>query len=84
MAKAKTPRTLKPKAEKKVLQMPDTGNGNGHAGANHAPAELEYQIRLRAYELFEQRGYIHGYADEDWFNAEREILARNGDQKQTA
>jgi hypothetical protein len=82
MAKAKTPRTLKPKAEKKVLQMPDTGNG--HAGANHAPAELEYQIRLRAYELFEQRGYIHGCADEDWFNAEREILARHGDQKQTA
>ena len=82
MAKAKTPRTVKPKAEKKVLQMPDTGNGYG--GANHAPAELEYQIRLRAYELFEQRGYTHGYADEDWFNAEREILARNGDQKQTA
>lgn len=82
MAKAKTPRTLKPKAEKRVLQMPDAGNG--YAGANHAPAELDYQIRLRAYELFEQRGYIHGYADEDWFNAEREILARNGDQKQTA
>jgi len=82
MAKAKTPRTLKPKAEKKVLQMPDAGNG--YAGANHAPAELEYQIRLRAYELFEQRGYIHGYADEDWLNAEREILARHGDQKQTA
>jgi hypothetical protein len=82
MAKAKTPRTLKPKAEKKVLQMPDSGNG--HAGTNHAPAELEFAIRLRAYELFEQRGYIHGYADEDWFNAEREILARHSEQKQTA
>lgn len=82
MAKAKAPRTLKPKAEKKVLQMPDSGNG--HAGGNHAPAELEPQIRLRAYELFEQRGYTHGYAEQDWFNAEREVLARQSEQKQTA
>ena len=81
MAKAKTPRAVKPKAEKKVLQMPDSGNGYG---ANHAPAGLEDQIRLRAYELFEQRGYVHGYADEDWFNAEREILTRHAEQKQTA
>jgi hypothetical protein len=82
MAKAKTPRAVKPKAEKKVLQMPDTGNGYGVQ--DHAPADLEHQIRLRAYELFEQRGYINGYADEDWFNAEREILARHAEQKQTA
>lgn len=82
MAKAKTPRAVKPKAEKKVLQMPDSGNGYGIA--NHAPAGLEDQIRLRAYELFEQRGYAHGYADEDWFNAEREILTRHAEQKQTA
>jgi len=81
MAKARTPRVVKPKAEKKVLQMPDAGNG--HAVASHAPAGLEDQIRVRAYELFEQRGYIHGYADEDWFNAEREVRAR-GEQKQTA
>jgi len=82
MAKAKTPRAVKPKAEKKVLQMPDAGNG--HAVANYASADLEVQIRVRAYELFEQRGYIHGYADEDWFNAEREVLARQAEQKQTA
>lgn len=82
MAKAKTPRAVKPKAEKKVLQMPDAGNG--YAVANHDPADLEPQIRQRAYELFEQRGYTHGYAEQDWFNAEREILARHGEQKQTA
>lgn len=82
MAKARTPRAVKPKTEKKVLQMPDAGNG--HAVANHAPAGVEDQIRVRAYELFEQRGYIHGYAEQDWFNAEREIQARNGEQKQTA
>jgi hypothetical protein len=82
MAKAKAPRTVKPKAEKKVLQMPDSANGNG--SANYAPAELENQIRLRAYELFEQRGYADGQAEQDWLNAEREILARYAEQKHTA
>jgi hypothetical protein len=82
MAKARAPRAVKPKAEKKVLQMPDSGNG--YAGANHSPTELEHQIRLRAYALFEQRGYVHGYAEQDWFDAEREILARHAEQKQTA
>jgi hypothetical protein len=82
MAKVKAPRTLKPKAEKNLLQMPDAGNGNG--SANHQPGDIENQIRLRAYELFEQRGYVHGLAEQDWLDAEREILARSGEQKQTA
>jgi hypothetical protein len=85
MAKAKTPRTVKPKAEeKKVLQMPEAGNGNGNGSANHASADVEGQIRLRAYELFEQRGYVHGLAEQDWLAAEREVLARHADHKQTA
>ncbi|HEX6802930.1 MAG TPA: DUF2934 domain-containing protein [Terriglobales bacterium] len=83
MAKAKTPRTVKPKAEeKKVLQMPETGNGNG--SANHASADVEGQIRLRAYQLFEQRGYVHGLAEQDWLAAEREVLARHANHQQTA
>jgi Protein of unknown function (DUF2934) len=82
MARAKTPRTVKPKAEKKVLQMPDSINGNG--SANHTAGDIESAIRLRAYELFEQRGYAHGLAEQDWLNAEREILARHSQAKQTA
>ena len=34
------------------------------------------QIRIRAYELFEQRGRLHGFDQEDWARAEAEILAR--------
>lgn len=30
-------------------------------------------VRVRAYELFEQRGRVHGYDVEDWFRAEAEI-----------
>jgi hypothetical protein len=39
------------------------------------PAVVE-EIRLRAYELFEQRGRAEGFAQEDWDRAEAEILAR--------
>jgi Protein of unknown function (DUF2934) len=34
----------------------------------------EDYIRLRAYELFEQRGGEHGHDLEDWIRAEAEIL----------
>ena len=75
MARAKTPRANKPKSENKVLRMPETG-GNG--------AELELEIRLRAYEIYEQRGYTNGRAEQDWFEAEQEVLARHGKEQHTA
>jgi len=82
MAKAKTPRTPKPKAEKKVLQMPENAGGNG-SSAHPSPTDLESQIRLRAYELYAERGYTNGLALRDWLDAEREILSRNA-QKHSA
>jgi len=81
MPRAKTPRTPKPKAEKaetKVLQMPANGaTGNGFA-------DLESEIRLRAYELYEQRGHMSGTEEQDWLDAEREVRARHAHQTQTA
>ena len=86
MAKPRTPRTPKPKAEKaekKVLQMPEAvAAGNGNGTRNHA-VDIESEIRLRAYELYEQRGYVDGFAEQDWIDAEREVLARQ-EQKHTA
>ena len=81
MAKARTPRTPKPKAEKaekKVLQMPDATvsvGSNGNSG--RSSAELESEIRYRAYELYARRGYAHGLHEQDWLEAEREVLSRN-------
>jgi DUF2934 family protein len=40
------------------------------------PINLEDEIRRRAYELYEQRGYLPGRDYEDWLTAEQEILAR--------
>lgn len=41
--------------------------------------EIENRIRNRAYQLYEQRGSVDGFAWDDWFQAEAEIL---GAQKQ--
>ena len=38
--------------------------------------ELEYQIRLRAYELYEARGQENGHELEDWFRAKEEITIK--------
>jgi len=37
---------------------------------------IEERIRLRAYELYEQRGGRDGHAVEDWLQAEAELTAR--------
>ncbi len=38
-----------------------------------SPVEHEDQVRLRAYELWETRGHRDGFAEEDWYDAEREL-----------
>jgi hypothetical protein len=82
MQRAKSPRTPKPTnkpVENKVLQMPENGAANSQNGSSRngsLPSDLEAAIRLRAYELYAQRGYIEGFEKEDWLTAEREVLAR--------
>ena len=43
------------------------------ADTSVAPSDLRAMTFLRAYALWEQRGHREGYADEDWFDAEREL-----------
>jgi hypothetical protein len=83
MPRAKSPRTpkptTKPVVDNKVLQMPENSNGNSQSGPSRngsLPSDLEAAIRLRAYELYAQRGYVEGFEEEDWLTAEREVLAR--------
>jgi len=37
---------------------------------------LEDRIRVRAYQLYEERGRLEGHALEDWLKAETELLPR--------
>lgn len=83
MPRAKTPRTTP--LSKQVIPMPEASSvpairKNGGSAAP-TPIDLEAQIRQRAYELYEERGCTPGQETEDWFRAEREVLARNGHQQ---
>jgi len=83
MAKAKTPRT--PKATNhQVLTMPEAGSVTlvrKTSPVNPSPVDLEARIRERAYQLYQERGSAPGLENEDWFKAEREILAHQGHQQ---
>jgi hypothetical protein len=38
--------------------------------------EIEYQVRLRAYQLYEARGREDGHELEDWFRAKEEVAMK--------
>ena len=38
------------------------------------PDELYERIRIRAYELYEERGRQHGFDRDDWLRAEAEMI----------
>lgn len=42
---------------------------------------MEEYIRVRAYQLFEERGRQNGHDVEDWLEAEAEILGRRSSSK---
>lgn len=69
MAQAKTPRNGTKKAVKSVPRGAAKKNGNG--------IDVESEIRVRAYELYAERGFTEGHQDEDWLVAEREVKAKH-------
>ena len=44
--------------------------------ASVVPINLEDEIRRRAYELSQHRGFASGHETEDWLHAENEVLQR--------
>jgi len=81
MAKVRTPRLTTDSSNKQVIPMPggDSPLALRRSGAAIVPPpaiDLEVQIRLRAYELYEERGRTPGQENDDWLRAEREVLAR--------
>ena len=76
MARAKktnnnaTTTTEKPKSTLAVMEPLTRENRN-----------LEEVIRVRAYQLFEERGRSHGHHQEDWLRAEQEVLRQAGGRR---
>jgi Protein of unknown function (DUF2934) len=82
MPRAKSPRNGNPRntVTPPPFSVPDVIT---ETRTNGTSADLESEIRLRAYELYEQRGCTPGRENDDWLVAEREVLARYN-QQQTA
>jgi Protein of unknown function (DUF2934) len=73
--------------EKQIVTMPEPISAVPRRKVSAAPihqnGDLESQIRQRAYELYQERGCTPGRENEDWLEAEREVLARQN-QRQSA
>jgi Protein of unknown function (DUF2934) len=87
MAKAKTssPNKL---TNKQVITMPEATSiqqaKKNPPSAVPALSDLESKIRERAYELYLERGNTasqENHENEDWLRAEREVLARESQQR---
>jgi hypothetical protein len=78
MPRAKTPRNGTP-SSKQVISMSEATRKKVGA-TTPTPIDLEEQIRLRAYEIWEENGRLEGTEEEDWKQAEREVHARNEQQ----
>jgi hypothetical protein len=46
---------------------------NGSVTRSNGGGDVDKRIRIRAYELFEQRGREQGHEMDDWLLAEKEI-----------
>jgi hypothetical protein len=51
------------------------------SGKPEFSSEIEERIRQRAYELYEQRGKVEGFALDDWLQAEVEISERRSNRR---
>ena len=79
MPRAKNPRTTATTTTRTKLATPQFRSvdepkpqpGNG------ASVDLHAEISRRAYELYQERGCMPGFEQQDWIVAEREILARH-------
>ena len=87
MPKAKTPRTTATPAATitttaPVITMPEPKptivERKSFPGTQ--VADLQTQIRERAYELYVERGRTPGSENEDWIRAEQEVRARQNHQ----
>lgn len=80
----KTPGTLRKNASNKSTSKPTgtvTPISQGNGAPSSLPEDIQEQIRARAYELYEARGRQEGFHDQDWAQAESEVLSRHHKMK---
>ncbi|WP_455245302.1 DUF2934 domain-containing protein [Petrachloros mirabilis] len=67
----------KTKNTKRALKSPKESSARStrKAVTSKDSKRVHDRIALRAYALYEERGYRHGWDLQDWLDAEREILS---------
>lgn len=94
-SKGTTGRSKKPSSKKNVkTPIPIDGGASQQTASTSIPPDttplaqqfpgIEEEIRVRAYELYEERGRQEGLDHEDWARAEIEILGRYSKKEKTA
>ena len=73
MSRVKRAQVTKSPVKPAISTSTEPTNGNGKANVT---SDVETAIRARAYELYEQRGRVDGFAQDDWFQAETEMQLR--------
>ena len=79
MAKAKTQRsaTSPTRSKRTVVEPQFQAVPESRESNNGSAVDIQAEIRQRAYELYQERGYVSGFEQEDWITAEREVLSRH-------
>jgi hypothetical protein len=72
----KTSNSSAPRKASRAKQAP-VAQPEAHLDTISAKTTTEEQIRLRAYDLFLQRGGFWGVPDQDWFQAEAEMRGQH-------
>ena len=57
----------------RALAIDSTSQSKQQRSMETEPQNLQERIKLRAYELYVERGRVDGHHEEDWFDAEKEI-----------
>ena len=65
-----------PVPDKEARDAPKLQGRKTDSRASVVPINLEDEIRRRAYELSQRRGFAPGHETEDWLRAENEVLRR--------
>jgi hypothetical protein len=77
----------KPASPQKPLNQPipiNSGISSVHTDSAPRAQEdsgIEEEIRIRAYELYLERGRVDGFHNEDWVLAEEEVLSRRNRER---
>ena len=68
--------TRKTASQSRLKVVSAAASGRTVMSTQPSPAELDQEIRLRAYEFYCERGGKHGGHEDDWLRAEQEVRER--------